>query len=634
MWGKPAPTLARKTSPGNPERLESQPSAGNTGNKKLRLGNIVTITEPKPIEGENLDWDKYEIFDWDEALRKHIERLEQERVIKADRLKLKAEKEFAWRLYRDCKEYLEENERNWQLGKEARKAEERKQERLAQARWRQQELKERVLERKVKESIESLPTDERLRIQKAEAREKRLELQATKKSLYKLRNKEKVLARKSDWQERLDKISSLEDKLKKLQEISEEIERKHQEMEERKAQEKIKKERERQEKILKAEKLRQKWEMLRWVTSFLSENQEMWEQERLENENKARLELEAWKKMKRLEKVAFLKKSWQESGKEKGVPVSPPSHPDSFKVWREKVPTQPKLSQSPCSLTQKASQDTDIEPVRPLAQNQDNIRYTDIRLKIKPSRLNVANNQENIKPTPPTQCSKVNLELAQSVILDILEEISEADVKPQPEHSKPKPRNYILPGILLVETTPTPTPPQGKCALYPEVEKSKPSTISDQKSEDKTQGNCTGNQNKPNQTNQTPPKPDVRKNLNLMLKPPKPNQKPTIKRQRKPAKPEQKLKITSFLSKTNPKKPPELAGMPSTVNTALDEVRNQRALKPPLIPGNISELSRVISPCTALSQHSHQIILTNPLTAEQQLSKPDLAAKLVQHKEI
>ena len=83
----------------------------------------------------------------------------------------------------------------------------------------------------MKESLESLPRDERLRLQNIEARERRLELQATKKAMYKLRNKIKTQARKTEWQERLERITNLEEKLKTIKEIAEELERKHQEKE-------------------------------------------------------------------------------------------------------------------------------------------------------------------------------------------------------------------------------------------------------------------------------------------------------------------------------------------------------------------------------------------------------------------
>ena len=53
----------------------------------------------------------------------------------------------------------------------------------------------------------------------------------------------------------------------------------------------------------------EKWALLKWVTSYISNNQEKWEIEKEEKEKAAKKELDEWKKMKKLEKIEHLKKS-------------------------------------------------------------------------------------------------------------------------------------------------------------------------------------------------------------------------------------------------------------------------------------------------------------------------------------
>ena len=71
------------------------------------------------------------------------------------------------------------------------------------------------------------------------------------------------------------------------------------------------KEKERAEKRKKAEMLGKHWGMFRWVTQFLNENQEKWEQERKEREEKIMEEIKEWEKAKRFEKIERIKRLWR-----------------------------------------------------------------------------------------------------------------------------------------------------------------------------------------------------------------------------------------------------------------------------------------------------------------------------------
>ena len=88
-----------------------------------------------------------------------------------------------------------------------------------------------------------------------------------------------------------------------IEEISELLEhekkRIEQEKKEKQALENEKKSREskRKEKIEKAKKLSQRWAMYRWVTEYIDENYEKWEQEQEERDREAQEDLELWEQL-------------------------------------------------------------------------------------------------------------------------------------------------------------------------------------------------------------------------------------------------------------------------------------------------------------------------------------------------
>ena len=54
----------------------------------------------------------------------------------------------------------------------------------------------------------------------------------------------------------------------------------------KKVQEKYKKEEEKKQRIEKQRKVQQHWEMLKWVTNYINENQDNWEQQRKQQQLK------------------------------------------------------------------------------------------------------------------------------------------------------------------------------------------------------------------------------------------------------------------------------------------------------------------------------------------------------------
>ena len=83
----------------------------------------------------------------------------------------------------------------------------------------------------------------------------------------------------------------------------------------------------------------EKWALLKWVTSYISNNQEKWEIEIEEKEKAAKKELDEWKKMKKLEKIEHLKKKWQvstSSAAEKTTEKNTIEKLYKLQVWRKR----------------------------------------------------------------------------------------------------------------------------------------------------------------------------------------------------------------------------------------------------------------------------------------------------------
>ena len=224
-------------------------------------------------------------------------------------------------------------------------------------------MKENARIRNLKEEIEisknNLPIDLKKKLEDEESKEKLIELKEMKESLWKLRHKAKKYERKSEKVERLDEIDNLEEKLNKINVIVEELKREEEkakiekekrekeiEKEKKKAKaNKLKKESEKIEKLKKAELLGKHWEMLRWLTHFLKENHEKWEEERKERYIESRKKIEEWEKAKRLEKIEILKRKWSEGkveGKKNAVVESPLKENIIWQTWRKrKEPESP-----------------------------------------------------------------------------------------------------------------------------------------------------------------------------------------------------------------------------------------------------------------------------------------------------
>ena len=366
-WGPPPPTAPKK------KQLVQEKEDGNE-KKRLRkdterLTNIKRI-EDKIIEGESITDFEIVTVDWEERLKEHRRILEEEAEKKINLLKKQEEKKKSWMLYRECKDFLECNEKNWKQRREERVQEEKRQERLAEGKEKQERIrlkvKERKLGEKIQEKLDMLPKNERIRIETEENRQRKIDLVNTKKSLWKLRTKEKQYKTRNEKLEMIDKIENMEEKLNMIEKLLEDIKekRKQREIEQRKrkeendkewkkkVREKDRKEQERKELIEKKNLLHQHWEMLRWVTKYIDENSEKWEREKVERENEVNKQLNDWDRKRRKEKIKILQEKWLKRSEKQDIlpsqsipnpprpPPSPKQPPSAVPPTNKKVPQE------------------------------------------------------------------------------------------------------------------------------------------------------------------------------------------------------------------------------------------------------------------------------------------------------
>ena len=344
-WGAPKVTASKK-------HQQREYNEHRNGNKRRRLEEKLTNIkqiENAVFEGETITDFELEEIDWEKHIAEHKSRLERETKERLERLEKKEIKEKSWELYKLCKNFLEENDSDWQKRKHERELEIKKIERLNTARHKQEKLKMKVHQRKLEEEVQrklyQLPETRRIQLEQEEEKQRKLEIIENKKSLWKLRNKEKKhCIKKPEHVEQLEKLEKIEDKLKMINDIIENLreEDKKKEQLEKEKQEKINeewrkkvkekyiKENEKKEKLEKQKKLSNRWAMHRWVSEFINKHQNQWETEKKERELEICKELENWNKSKRLEKIKLLQKKWNRTNNSKETTdlVESPEFPD------------------------------------------------------------------------------------------------------------------------------------------------------------------------------------------------------------------------------------------------------------------------------------------------------------------
>ena len=325
-WDQQKPTAPKK------HLIEHQETDVQKTNKKQRTGerltNIKTL-ENIVIEGETIT--EFEILEvnWEEHLENHRIYLEEEARIRNERLNKKEIKEKSWELYKRCQNFLEENDKDWERRRNEREIEKKKQERLSLANTKQERIRQKVkeikLEEDIKKDLAKLPPKRRNEIEQEEERKRKQDLIETKKSLWKLRGKEKIkVQRKPDNIEKFEKLECMKEKLTVINKILSEIEeedRKKKEAENEKKKNKIKEWRKKLQKKEEKEetkrrtlelqrKVSERWAMQKWVTKFIADHSDIWEKERIDKEKEVNKELEEWEKYKRFEKIKHLRQRW------------------------------------------------------------------------------------------------------------------------------------------------------------------------------------------------------------------------------------------------------------------------------------------------------------------------------------
>ena len=154
--------------------------------------------------------------------------------------------------------------------------------------------------------------------------------------------------------------------------------------------EKLNREQQRKEKIAKAENLQRRWAMYRWLTEYIDENSEKWEEQWMIREQEKHEEMERWEKLTRMEKIAKLKLKWAKKRDEK--PEKEPENKivietdkKNWRVWRTPEPS-------------KEVQDTPEKPEKLEKLNREQLEPTTKITKLRSPKI--LHNQENSSPPP------------------------------------------------------------------------------------------------------------------------------------------------------------------------------------------------------------------------------------------
>ena len=117
--------------------------------------------------------------------------------------------------------------------------------------------------------------------------------------------------------------------------------------------------------------LGKRWEMLRWLTSFLQENQEAWEESRIEREKENEKSLNDWEKTKRFEKIKILKEKFSRRSEENSKDNEKLTAEQSWKTWRKSIinspenPSKPEIPPVPPPPSPEPEMSPSLPPVEP-----------------------------------------------------------------------------------------------------------------------------------------------------------------------------------------------------------------------------------------------------------------------------
>jgi hypothetical protein len=277
------------------------------------------------------------IFDWEKILKKRREEIEEEEKIRRDRITRAEKVHKSWELARICKEYIVNNSKSWKSEKiereKMRKRQEEREEQKIKAAEKRETFQTGLIQKKILETLKRLPAREREETLRKNERERIFELREIKSNIWKKwRGNEKSRQEKMPPE---DEKKKLEENLNKLEETlarvkQEEEKRKEKEMKRTqeylaRIKEKRKNAEEKMARIEKKAKLEESWNMLRWVTRYIEENQESWEKEMEDRQELGKEKMKEWEKLSRLEKIKKIRKEkvWGKHPPEKAETTIP-----------------------------------------------------------------------------------------------------------------------------------------------------------------------------------------------------------------------------------------------------------------------------------------------------------------------
>ena len=114
-WRPPPPTASKKHVAEERVDRESNIKRRKVMNNKVSLQNVQRV-EDKVFTGRVMKETELLIDDrdWEEVIKSHREKLEKETLEREKRIEKVEIKERSWALYKECKEFLERNEKNWE----------------------------------------------------------------------------------------------------------------------------------------------------------------------------------------------------------------------------------------------------------------------------------------------------------------------------------------------------------------------------------------------------------------------------------------------------------------------------------------------------------------------------------------
>ena len=237
--------------------------------------------------------EEVELINWEEEFKKHLEETKRMNSEREEKIERAAKMEKSWELLRECSNFLRDNEKKWLIDGETTKQKtkaENKARRLELARIQKEETAQKLRQKRINETWNRLPECEKRHLMKQEEKRRLLELRQLKVNIWRKwrrkgeelnKPKEKTQTEREEiWLEKLEEtVERMRKESEKRKSAIEEQELMRRNLlEQRKTkQEKILREnQEKRDRLIVKKMLEERWEMARWVSSYIEENSEKW----------------------------------------------------------------------------------------------------------------------------------------------------------------------------------------------------------------------------------------------------------------------------------------------------------------------------------------------------------------------